>query len=142
MTDIDISPDAIEHLCFIHAGYEQHGTVTTLRAMQAALQRSRAETAAAIERAAAWMDSEALTPEELAQGFGFTVDYPRVAAAKIRALTTPDQSAALAAVVADAEARVVEKIAAMVRTWRNTTPMTGEECANAILYAIPKGEMK
>lgn len=56
----------------------------------------------------------------------------------IRALATPDQTAALDKLIAEAEALAVEKTAAMVRTWRNTTPMTGEECANAILAAIPQ----
>ena len=49
MTNINISPEAVEHLCTIHEGYEQHGTVATLRALSAALKQSRAETAAAYE---------------------------------------------------------------------------------------------
>lgn len=41
MTNIDISPEAVEHLCAIHEGYEQHGTVATLRALSAALDQSQ-----------------------------------------------------------------------------------------------------
>jgi hypothetical protein len=33
----DITPEAVEHLCAIHEGYGQHGTVATLRALSAAL---------------------------------------------------------------------------------------------------------
>lgn len=48
------------------------------------------------ERAAAWMDDQALTEEELAQGYGFTVDYPRVAAEAIRAIPLPTHAETLA----------------------------------------------
>lgn len=39
MTNIDISPEAVEHLCAIHERYEQHGTVATLRALSAECER-------------------------------------------------------------------------------------------------------
>jgi len=56
-----------------------------------------------------------------------------------RALATPDQTAALDRLIAEAEARTVERIAELISGWRNTTPMTGEECAIAILAASKKG---
>jgi hypothetical protein len=48
---IDITLEAVEHLCKIHEGYEQHGTVATLRALSSALSASQAETDAAYEKA-------------------------------------------------------------------------------------------
>jgi hypothetical protein len=40
----------------------------------------------ALEEAAQWLDAQMLTEDELHQGYGFTVDYPAVAAAAIRNL--------------------------------------------------------
>ena len=56
MTDIDISPKAVERLADGYSRSIGFGTATTLRALSAALTQSRAETAAAYERAAqlAW----------------------------------------------------------------------------------------
>lgn len=57
------------------------------RAEVLALRKERdAAYARGVHDAAAWMDGQSLTEEELQQGYGFTVDYPRVAAAAIRAL--------------------------------------------------------
>lgn len=97
----------------------------------AAQAKSRAETAAAYERAAQvdihYIDDDG---EQRSHKLGFFVQN------SIRALATPDQTAALDRLIAEAEARTVERIAELVSGWRNTTPMTGEECANAILAAI------
>ena len=53
MTDIDISPEAVERLACIlegRGGFVKDSTITvTLRALSAALTQSRAETAAALE---------------------------------------------------------------------------------------------
>lgn len=48
MSDVDISPEAAEHLCGIHREYGRHGTVATLRAQAAriaALEAEQRETA-------------------------------------------------------------------------------------------------
>ena len=140
MTDtINISPEAVEHLCAIHEGYEQHGTVATLRALSAALTesqdlvdrwintsseqdqtiyelrealtKSRAETAAAYERAAetaedyvAMRINQIETEKSKA---AINIDVPQImrwGAGKVQAeairdairiLATPDQTAAL-----------------------------------------------
>jgi predicted PhzF superfamily epimerase YddE/YHI9 len=41
---IDITPKAVEHLCAIHEGYEQHGTVATLHTLSAALKDKQDDT--------------------------------------------------------------------------------------------------
>lgn len=46
MSDIDISSSMIQHLCHVHRGYEQHGTVATLLALRAELDRAEAKAAA------------------------------------------------------------------------------------------------
>ena len=46
---IDISQSMVEHLCHIHRGYEQHGTVAMLLALRAALDAAEAEKARAVE---------------------------------------------------------------------------------------------
>lgn len=43
----DISKEAVGHLCEIHRGYLQHGTVATLQALRAALDDAEAECDAA-----------------------------------------------------------------------------------------------
>ena len=98
-----------------------------LKEANAALTQSRAETAAAYDLAAKLFDD------------GTSVTGAAIGRC-IRAIATPEQTAALNMLIAEAEALAVEKTAAMVRTWRNTTPMTGEECANAIIALI--GEKK
>ena len=181
MTDIDISPEAVEHLCAIHEGYEQHGTVATLRALSAALTKlqqgqpyryigkdmktilardledqrdaalaaltqSRAETAAAYERAAKQCDKIA----------GNTADFPRdhrraagQCASNIRALATPDQSSALTAIEAAAEARGMRKAAEIANsllvrssfgTDQRTVVTYSDFVAAVILAAIPQGD--
>lgn len=108
---------------WINTSLDQHQTIFE---MQEALTQSQAEVAAAYERAAeVYIDGD--------------WDWYSDADDAIRTIATPDQTAALDKLIAEAEAQVIEQIAAMVRTWRNTTPMTGEECANAILAASKKG---
>ena len=46
---IDISQSMVEHLCHIHRGYEQHGTVAMLLALRAALDAADAEKVRAVE---------------------------------------------------------------------------------------------
>jgi hypothetical protein len=86
---IDITPEAIEHLCAIHEGYEQHGTVATLRALSAALTASQSETAAAYEVAAQEVDCGGCNGNCLIQ-YGCCADDARA----IRALTPADSKAA------------------------------------------------
>jgi len=107
------------------------------------LERSEAALAAAYEVAAdsliessVWCDSQDRTSSEWHNG---VIDARKHHMNCIRAITTPDQAAALDRLIAEAEARTVEQIAELVSSWRNTTPMTGEECANAILAASKKG---
>lgn len=42
---IDISREAVDHLCDIHTGYLQHGTVATLQALRAELDEAEARAA-------------------------------------------------------------------------------------------------
>lgn len=73
-----------------------YGYVTVKEYKAEVLARAKAEQAlahaearawnAAIEAAASWMIGQSLTKEEMRQGYGFTVDYPYVAARSIRAL--------------------------------------------------------
>ena len=118
MTDIDISPEAVEQLARLD---ENGGTcdtqfvgyAATLRALSSALLQSRAETAAAYERAAVVADAQERVAHKRADSddgvwddgvvFGTEIGA-RIIAREIRALATPDQSSALAAVVAQAVA--------------------------------------
>jgi hypothetical protein len=143
---IDITPEAVEHLCAIHEGYEQHGTVATLRALSAALTASQAETAAAYEVAATYLENP--THQGIRPAWG--VD--------IRALTPADSKAALDRMIADAEDRGMRKAAgiadncvSMARESLAKADGIGERIAwrsaiaraqiirNYILVAIPKG---
>jgi len=100
---------------------------------------AKAATAAAYEVAAEivcerhriHMTAKGRNPDDYVSDWSFTADA-------IRALATPDQTAALDRLIAEAEARAVENISELVRGWRNTIPMTGEECADAILAASKK----
>lgn len=126
---IDITPKTILRMA---TGFEFDGdktTATTLRALSSALTASQAETAAVIERAAdvAWEYRETSLPPS-----------------RIRALATTDQSSALAAIEAAAEARGMRKAAAIVipLTPRISADMMQgrRDVRNAILASIPKGK--
>jgi hypothetical protein len=132
---IDITPEAVKHLCAIHDGYEQHGTVATLRALSAALTAAQSETASAYVVAADMIESECDDDMTRAEE-----------AAMIRALTPADSKAALARMLADAEERGMRKSLDAIAEL--ATPMT-EDCMEgheqayraieSILAAIPKG---
>ena len=146
MTNTDIIPEAVEHLV---ADYKSQSRLAEesykkgfhdgTTALSAALTQSRAETAAAYERAAQEVDCG-----------GCNGDCPMPAtccatdAAAIRALATPDQRAALAAIEAAAEARGLRKAAAIKVPLTPGIPadmMQGRrDVRNAILAAIPQGE--
>ena len=161
MTDIDISPEAVERLACIlewRGGFVKDSTITaTLRALSAALTQSRAETAAAYERAAemciapeaahiAWYMKWGNFPKRSARH--------EFIAAMIRALTTPEQSSALAAIEAAAEARGMRKAAeiAQLNAWchqgvdaysQGMDAGARHQCKvinDAILAAIPQGD--
>lgn len=153
MTDTDISPEAVERLCSGSGPkYRSIAKVNeTLRALSAALTQSRAETAAVIERAAQEVDCG-----------GCRGDCPMPAtccardAASIRAIATPDQSSALAAVEAAAEARGMWKAAEICaeqtsffasQDYTTCQPLSSfserfayKTCQQAILIAIPHGD--
>ena len=136
--------DRIEELetALAYVGHASAHRITTL---EAALTRANAATAAAYEVAASTIEvivsdaQKEVGSIKLSKVDAAVVEMLNGIAAAIRALATPDQTAALDKLIAEAEAQAVEKTAAMVRTWRNTTPMTGEECADAILAASKKG---
>lgn len=138
MTDIDISPEAVERLAARHASLVNDHTAATLRAISAALTlhqndasyqcrervkeweranatelalaQSRAETAAAFDAAAQLVS-------EYPHIMLMTPDQKRVCvhlSQVLRALATPDQSSALAAIEAAAEARGMQKAAGIV----------------------------
>lgn len=107
MTDIDISPEAVERMACILDGrggfVKGNVVVATLRALSAALTQSRAERAAAYERAAEMI-------REYPHFMLMTPDQKKVCvhlAQVIRALATPDQSSALAALIAEAKAEAL-----------------------------------
>ena len=169
MTTIDISPEAVETLAQAFDVLEYPQTAITIRALSAALTklqqaqtyryigkdmktvlardledqrdealaaltRSRAETAAAYERAAdvAYFRNWSITGD------------------MIRALATPDQSSALAAIEAAAEARGMRKAAEICSThgvlggpiknpyadWK----IHADNLTETILAAIPQGD--
>lgn len=160
---IDITPEAVEHLCAIHEEYEQHGTVDTLRALSAALQdyqRGQAyrylgknglpilardledQRDAAI---AALQDAQAETTAviewaaELASNIAPLLSVPVQQA--IRAITPSDSKAALDRMITEAEKRGLRKAADIVAGF--TIPITMAEVSfdivGTILAAIQKG---
>ena len=70
MSDIDISREMVEHLCHIHRGYEQHGTVAMLLALRAALDAAEADKRQAVlderERCAKIAATRGLSSKEAA----------------------------------------------------------------------------
>ena len=54
-----------------------------------------------------------------------------------KAQRAADAIDALDRIKAEIKTETWHEVAELVRGWRNVTPMTGEECANAILAAIP-----
>jgi hypothetical protein len=91
------------------------GTAAELAELKAALTQSRAETAAAYERAAdsllecsVWCDSQDRATPEWRNG---AQDARKHHMARIRAISTPDQTAALDAVRADARAQGMREAA-------------------------------
>ena len=140
MTDIDISPEAVEQLARLD---ENGGTcdtqfvgyAATLRALSSALLQSRAETAAAYERAAVVADAQERVAHKRADSddgvwddgvvFGTEIGA-RIIAREIRALATPDQSSALAAVVAQAVADEREACAWTATSFLTGNPLAGE----------------
>lgn len=197
MTDIDISPEAVDILIAVWemGGLQQselHLLTDTCRALSAALTQaqdhldrwintcaaqdqtladmrveltqSRAETAAAYERAAVAMGTYHWN-RYASKEDGGTLSGPAVFTSHthqhveraIRALATPDQSSALAAIEAAAEARGMRKAAALARQAlvdgayikrgsHQETPssvmfLAETLVSNAILAAIPQGEV-
>ena len=149
----DISPEAVERL----AEYCRHvpgGVSATLRALSAALTQSRAETAAVIELAAtAIANVEQFTRWKKGKWKGATAQGILLDDAQnaIRALATPDQSSALAAIEAAAEARgmrkaitrladVTREVDGSFRLGKSgfSNPMDAAEYA--IIAAIPQGK--
>ena len=121
MSDIDISPEAVEQLAHHDdIGGDALRFAPTLRALSAALTQSRAETAAVIERAAKLFDD------------GTNVTCAAIGRC-IRAIATPDQSSALAAIEAAAEARGMRKAAVIAYQFEGNDKL---RCA--ILAAIPQ----
>jgi len=113
-----------------------------IEALIAALTRANAATAAAYEVAGLSIANLEIGYYDGISGDWHPYNGPHLISAgcaAIRAIATPDQWSALDRLIAEAEARTVERIAELVSGWRNTTPMTGEECAIAILAASKKG---
>lgn len=166
MTETDISPEAVERLACIlegRGGFVKDSTITaTLRALSAALTQSRAETAtlrsfiadfAAFDFAACYRHPTS-SPED--DGDDVTDAEPVWAWQEdARALTTPDQASALAAVEAAAEARGMRKASeiAQLNAWchqgtdaysQGMDAGARHQCKvihDAILAAIPQGEV-
>lgn len=109
------------------------GTAARIVELEAALTKSRAETAAAYEQIA----------NEVCR-------WSIAAAEEIRALATPDQTAALSAVMAEAREqgmreamRKCQKVADEAKSYGiPQMTMGANTCRDAILAAIPHGEMK
>ena len=157
MTDIDISPEALARLrtdlrvkaAMINMGESiAWGSETALMdaaadcndALSAALTQSRAETAAVIEQARnavasvhEWSPYIAGSKESKAWITGH-IGATKRADEAIRALTTPDQSSALAAIESAAEARGMRRAAEI--EYDNTVM----DLRSAILAAIPQGD--
>jgi hypothetical protein len=132
--------------------FETHpiGTAARLAQMEAAMTQSRAETAAAYERAATVTEWTA---------WGERHNLTEASRRAIRALATPDQSSALAGIEYAAEARGMRKAAEIAETvathYAEQTYKTEEgrlqhaskvygahEIKSMIIAAIPQGEMK
>ena len=130
MTTIDISPEAVERLCTCHPDDNpprpcpQKYALTDCRiaALSAALTQSRAETDAAYERAAheAWKYG----------GSGFEK--------AIRTIATPDQTAALDKLIAEA----VEPYAEALRVLISHTHECERELTEALYHADFCGESR
>lgn len=151
MTTTDISPEAVERLACIlegRGGFVKDSTITvTLRALSAALTQSRASEAAAYEAVAEMIS-------EYPHFMLMTPDQKKVCvhlAQVIRSLATPDQRAALDRMIAEAEARGMERAAEIARALGMTeletsvTPIGPRTQAfyaahDAILAAIPQGD--
>jgi hypothetical protein len=143
---IDITPEAVERLAYNLSDWGQHDeglindyrddAATTLRALTAALKDKQAETAAAYEAAAQYLENP--THQGIRPAWGMD----------IRALTPADSKAALDRMIADAEERGMRKAldAASDYTQRAygddwkflSNPIDRER----ILAAIPKGTDK
>jgi replication fork clamp-binding protein CrfC len=119
-----------------------------LAELREALTQSRAETAAAYERAA----RVAFTA---ATGSNACADDRKIISTAIRALATPDQNAALDAVKAEARAQGMREAAEIARCVFDSRPLLGRcfewndgyddgtrAAKEAILAAIQKGEPK
>ena len=94
--------------------------------------RNPLSAAVMLERAAAWLDSQALTDDELRQGYGFTMDYPDVAAKHIRALSTEISDADLDA-AALARPKVRELVEALGYLVRDMVAEDREDFASVII---------
>jgi len=124
MTDIDISPESVEQLAHHDdIGGDALRFAPTLRALSAALTKAQAETAAAFDRAAVAMGTYHWN-RYASKEDGGTLSSPAVFTSHthqhveraIRALATIDQSSALAAIEAAAEARGMRKAVEIVNT--------------------------
>ena len=172
MTNIDISPEAVERLKNRLAEFWAYDTGhlfgaadDIIDALSAALTQSRAETAAAYERAVEVLDMEAEDLKSDASRFRsgtdphhYRMNFASAAirqAKAIRALAKPDQTAALDEVKAAAREQGMREAAAIAEKQKEVflspeyagrfpTNSFAErfactEVSNAILAAIPKG---
>jgi hypothetical protein len=113
---IDITPEAVEHLCKIHEGYEQHGTVATLRALSAALNAKQDD--------AYLRGFSSGTKVAFSAGTWTTIDIPELA----------DLSAALTA--SQAETAAAYEVAALAAE-NGLLPLIAVECASVIRAITP-----
>jgi len=138
MTDTNSSPEAVTTWTPANGG--MWVSLSDYKALFAVLTQSRAETAAAYERAAVTMGTyhwnRYASKEEggtLSSPAVFTSHTHQHAEAAIRALATPDQSSAIAAIEAAAEARGMRKAAVIAYQFEGNDKL---RCA--ILAAIPQ----
>lgn len=109
--------DLVKRLRDEHLPMTRSEAADRIEALELALTQSRAETAAAHERAAAEMDLAA----HIMSHHGTTLEEKTYqnAAKDIRALATPDQSAALDAVRAEARAQGMREAAEIAKSWKD-----------------------
>ncbi len=112
-------------------GLARHQAAARIEQLEAELTRANAATAAAFEVAAGAIDADG----EYVRSIGLSN--------RIRALATPDQTAALDRMITEAEARVWEQAEQIARNTGTCLMTSGhflsERCADAILAASKKG---
>lgn len=153
MTTIDISPESGEQLAHHDdIGGDALRFAPTLRALSASLTQSRAETAAAYERAAVTLDKEAASLRADASRFrgGTDPHHDRMnfasaaikQASAIRALATPEQTFALDAVRAEAREQGMREAAVICRNvgFKDHPDSVAYGAEFQILAAITKGD--